>query len=234
MQICFEECQFDVEARRLWRRGEPVHLTPKAFDLLRLLIESRPRALSKDELRGELWPDVVVDEANLKNLVAEIRAALGAANVIRTVHRYGYAFEARVEDAPPAEARLIGESGAHRLSAGENVIGRAIDCEVVIDLALAAASGIRPVLEPARLDAAEDLVELRFAYQERVVLHLDLHALGVEEIKRHLVADLDAEERAEGLGRGQTEDFGEKRGSRLRILRMHDGVVELDRHGGPI
>ena len=135
MQICFEECQFDVEARRLWRRGEPVHLTPKAFDLLRLLIESRPRALSKDELREELWPDVVVDEANLKNLVAEIRAALGAANVIRTVHRYGYAFEARVEDAPPAEARLIGESGAHRLSAGENVIGRAIDCEVVIDLA---------------------------------------------------------------------------------------------------
>ena len=94
MQICFEECQFDDEARRLWRKGEPVHLTPKAFELLRLLIESRPRALSKDELRGELWPDVVVDEANLKNLVAEIRAALGPVNVIRTVHRYGYAFEA--------------------------------------------------------------------------------------------------------------------------------------------
>ena len=43
MQICFEECQFDDEARRLWRKGEPVHLTPKAFELLRLLIESRPR-----------------------------------------------------------------------------------------------------------------------------------------------------------------------------------------------
>jgi DNA-binding winged helix-turn-helix (wHTH) protein len=135
MQICFEECQFDDETRRLWRKGEPVHLTPKAFDLLRLLIESRPRALSKDELRQKLWPDVVVDEANLKNLVAEIRAALGPTNVIRTVHRYGYAFEGRVGDAPAADARLVGEANAYRLSAGENVIGRALDCAVVIDLA---------------------------------------------------------------------------------------------------
>jgi hypothetical protein len=38
------------------------------------------------------------------------------------------------------------------------------------------------------------------------VLHLDLHVLGVEEVERYLVADLDAEERAEAPGLGQAEE----------------------------
>ena len=52
------------------------NLSPKAFQLLTLLVESRPKALSKDTLYNVLWPDMFVVEANLSNLVGEVRAAL--------------------------------------------------------------------------------------------------------------------------------------------------------------
>ena len=89
MRIQFGEYTFDSDSREIRRDdGRPVHLTPKAFDLLHSLIAECPRAMSKAELRERLWPDVVVAEANLKNLVAEIRAVLGG-DVIRTVQRHG-------------------------------------------------------------------------------------------------------------------------------------------------
>src|SRR5690242_14452929 len=92
----FGEFRLDVAARQLFRRDEEIHLTPKAFELLRFLVEQRPRAVSKSELQEKLWPDTFVSEANLSVLVAEIRAALGdparQPETIRTVHGYGYAF----------------------------------------------------------------------------------------------------------------------------------------------
>ena len=68
---------FDRESRELSRAGRPVPLTPKAFRLLGLLLERRPRACPKSELNEALWPDTFVVETNLANLVAELRAALG-------------------------------------------------------------------------------------------------------------------------------------------------------------
>jgi DNA-binding winged helix-turn-helix (wHTH) protein len=126
----FGDFVFDSDARQLTRGGEAVHLTPKAFDLLALLIEQRPRAVRKSELQDRLWPDVVVEEANLKNLVAEVRAAIGA-KAIRTVQRFGYAFGAP-EEARVA-ARLIHADRVHHLERGENIIGRDDDCDVVLD-----------------------------------------------------------------------------------------------------
>jgi len=133
MQLRFGEWLFDTDAHRLCRNDAAVHLTPKAFELLRILIDARPRVVTKTELRELLWPDVIVDEANLKNLIAEIRGVLGAeaARVIRTVHRYGYAFAGGDET---VEARLIERDRVHRLHRGENRIGRGSDCAVVIDL----------------------------------------------------------------------------------------------------
>ena len=61
-----------------------------------MLAGARPKALSKKALQERLWPSTFVAEANLSNLVAEIRQALGdnarAPRFIRTVHRFGYAF----------------------------------------------------------------------------------------------------------------------------------------------
>jgi DNA-binding winged helix-turn-helix (wHTH) protein len=56
---------FDTGAHRLLKENTPVSLTPKSFDLLRILIENRGRAMSKSELLEALWPDSQVEEGNL-------------------------------------------------------------------------------------------------------------------------------------------------------------------------
>jgi len=86
--------------------GEPVALTPKAFDLLLLLIENRGRLIEKETLMKRLWPDAFVDEANLANNISLLRKALGdCANMIQTVPRRGYRFvgDVREEGAPQPE-----------------------------------------------------------------------------------------------------------------------------------
>jgi DNA-binding winged helix-turn-helix (wHTH) protein len=143
LRLAFAECVLDTETRRLLCGGEPVHLTLKAYELLLALLEARPRALSKGELRAQLWPDTHVLEANLPNVVAEAREAVGddarQPRFIRTVHGFGYAFcgEA-VEQAadgtgesPGAQPgtgryvyRLAWEGGLVALAEGEYLLGR--------------------------------------------------------------------------------------------------------------
>ena len=77
MQVRFDDFVLDTDTRELRRKALPIHLSPKAFQLLQLLLENRPKALSKASLQERLWPDTFVVEANLSNLVGEVRAALG-------------------------------------------------------------------------------------------------------------------------------------------------------------
>jgi DNA-binding winged helix-turn-helix (wHTH) protein len=136
MKVGFSDLLFDPDTRTITRSGEPLHLSPKAFDLLALLIDARPRVVRKREIVDRLWPDVVVEEANVRNLIAEIRGVIADGNPsewIRTLPRIGYAF---CGDVRTAAARVAcGLSAIDRdftLTAGENVIGRADDCAVVI------------------------------------------------------------------------------------------------------
>lgn len=142
----FGECVLDTETRQLLREGGPAHLTPKAFALLHALLQGRPRALSKAELRERLWPETHVLEANLPNLVAEVRGAVGddARNphFIRTVHGFGYAFcgeaaergEAALPEAErPFVYRLEWNHGLVALAEGEYILGRHRDSVVPID-----------------------------------------------------------------------------------------------------
>jgi DNA-binding winged helix-turn-helix (wHTH) protein len=96
MQVSFGDFVLDLDARELLRGSEPVRLSPKAFQLLQILVTNRPKALSKADLQDQLWPDTFVVEKNLANLISEIREALGEdpsdPRFIRTVPRYGYAF----------------------------------------------------------------------------------------------------------------------------------------------
>jgi DNA-binding winged helix-turn-helix (wHTH) protein len=93
VKVRFAEFTFDSEARRLIGRGGDVHLSPKAFDLLRLLIEHRPNVLDKAALHGQIWPQTFVVDATLSVLVAELRRALAdnarEPRFIRTVHALG-------------------------------------------------------------------------------------------------------------------------------------------------
>jgi DNA-binding winged helix-turn-helix (wHTH) protein len=131
--VRFGDFVFDSDTRVVRRGRTVVPLGPKAFALLEILIEERPRALSKSELMDRLWPDVVVSEANLKNVVHEVRSALGSRGVIRTVNRYGYAFGSDGTPEPAGTPRLVDRETTHRLAAGPSVIGRDPDCEIVLD-----------------------------------------------------------------------------------------------------
>jgi hypothetical protein len=77
VRICFGECLLDTDARQLHRRAREVRLSPKAFELLKLLVEARPRALSKTELLDRIWPGVFVSGASLARVVNEVRQGIG-------------------------------------------------------------------------------------------------------------------------------------------------------------
>jgi eukaryotic-like serine/threonine-protein kinase len=105
--LVFGDFRLDPSDCKLLSAGEPVALTPKAFDLLLLLIENRGRLIEKETLMKRLWPDAFVDEANLANNISLLRKALGdSANMIQTVPRRGYRFvgDVREEGAPAVVA----------------------------------------------------------------------------------------------------------------------------------
>lgn len=133
MKLRFGEMTFDGGRRLLLRGPDVVHVSPKAFQLLELLLARRPDAVSKAEIQEVLWPRTFVSETNLPALVNEVRNALGdharEPGFVRTVHGFGYAFEARVHEvgsAEPAEFRhvLLWGSAEIVLAQGANVVGR--------------------------------------------------------------------------------------------------------------
>lgn len=106
MRLRFADVTWDGDARCLLRGGEPVHVTPKAFALLGLLLEKRPAAVSRRDIQDTLWPGVFVTEGNIDSLVKEIRKALGDDSraddsLLRTVHGVGYAFDGSVHEESP-------------------------------------------------------------------------------------------------------------------------------------
>ena len=135
----FGEFTFDCGSHLLMRSGVERHLSPKAQRLLHVLILARPRALSREDLYDALWPSTFVCETNLASIVNEVRRALGddarAAHYIRTVHAFGYAFCGEVTSTaqvPFAAATLQYGEHSHTMCEGENLVGRAQDCRVVM------------------------------------------------------------------------------------------------------
>jgi len=153
--VRFAHFDLDSDTRQLLRDGEDVHLSPKAFAVLSVLLAKRPNVVAKADLFGEIWPDVFVVDANLNVLVGEIRRALDddaqSPRFIRTVHGVGYAFCGQaIEAGRPSRSvglqpdRLVEGGTAVRfwlawknqtfsLEEGDNIIGRDPRCEVWVD-----------------------------------------------------------------------------------------------------
>ena len=137
----FGEFTIDSGTRQLLADATERHLSPKAFELLLLLIEARSRALSKGELQERLWPSTFVGETNLATLVAEIRRALNdsahESAYVRTVHRFGYRFVAAISgSADHVDVARMFVMSAERefpLSEGATIIGRAHDAGIRVD-----------------------------------------------------------------------------------------------------
>jgi DNA-binding winged helix-turn-helix (wHTH) protein len=146
MRYTFGDCVFDTKSRQFLRGRTEVHLSPKAYDLLHLLIAQRPRVLSKAELMEALWPNTFVVEGNLPVIVAELRSAIGSrpavgAAVIRTHHGIGYSFTVQVQasnarlPADPDAPRAVLKIGKRHieLGPGDNEIGRDLECDIHIN-----------------------------------------------------------------------------------------------------
>ncbi|SRR6266540_2557506 len=144
MRVRFGDCVMDSDTRELLRSGRPVHVSPRAFDLLRLLVEKRPKALSKDDLHERLWPRTFVSDSTLTGLIREVRAAVGdkarRPRYLRTLPAFGYAFCGDATEVAPdprrrsdKSYRLLWKGRDVTLVEGETVLGRGPDCAVWID-----------------------------------------------------------------------------------------------------
>jgi len=137
-------CEIDCDRRQVSRDGAEQRLPRKAFDLLLVLLDKRPKVVTKELLIKHLWPDAFVAEANLAILIGDVRAALGddakEPRIIRTHHRVGYSFAADVSEVS-AEAHDRGQpafilAAAKRrilLFNGSATLGRDHSCNIVID-----------------------------------------------------------------------------------------------------
>src|SRR4029450_7979846 len=149
--------RLDQAERLLIRGGQPVPLTPKAFDLLVYLVERHGRLVEKTTLLNALWPDTVVEEANVAYNIAALRKALGDdrgdAQFIETVPTRGYRFVARVVEAP-SDSKLANLRG-RRVGSVVAWLPASLVATVVLVCAAAAwlllRSPARPEAPPMRL-----------------------------------------------------------------------------------
>jgi predicted ATPase/DNA-binding winged helix-turn-helix (wHTH) protein len=103
--IRFADCRLEPAERRLVKGGVPVELGARAFDLLCVLVQNAGRLVTKAELLDQVWPDVVVEEANLHVQMTALRKVIGR-EAIATVPGRGYQFvlALQVGEALPASA----------------------------------------------------------------------------------------------------------------------------------
>lgn len=143
-RVRFGDCVLASDTRELLRGGQPVSLTGKAYQLLELLLEKRPKAVSKAEIHERLWPTTFVSEVNLATLVFEIRRATGDGarrpRFVRTVRGFGYAFSGEASEETATRSgevacRLFWGDREVSLAPGENILGRDPDAAVWIDSA---------------------------------------------------------------------------------------------------
>jgi DNA-binding winged helix-turn-helix (wHTH) protein len=153
VKLQFADFIIDPANRQLTRTGRLVPLSPKAFDVLWLLLAERPNLVAKSALLDRIWPETAdVGDANLTVTVADLRRALGddprEPRFIRTVHGFGYSFCGEASELTPSPASrsrgaardaapsvvLSWSDQSRRLADGAHVIGRDAGCVVWLDV----------------------------------------------------------------------------------------------------
>jgi DNA-binding winged helix-turn-helix (wHTH) protein/TolB-like protein len=107
----FGKFRFDPANHRLLSGGAPVALTPKVFEILLVLVQNGSRLTAKEELIRRVWPNSVVEEANLTVNISTLRKLLGETAdgrpYIETVPKKGYRFVAPVVEIPETAANGV-------------------------------------------------------------------------------------------------------------------------------
>jgi adenylate cyclase len=130
----FEGYKLDLRRGCLRTNDREIELRPKAFEVLRYLVENAGRLVPKDELIKAIWPNVTVADESLARCVSDVRMALedGEQRIIKTLPRRGYLFSAPVllmtrEDPPGGTSRtgvIDGESTAISAKTGPKAAPR--------------------------------------------------------------------------------------------------------------
>lgn len=119
----FQSFRLDAANHSLWRDGERVIITPKAFDVLRYLVENAGRLVTQTELLEALWPQIYVNQEVLRKYILEIRKVLGDRHknpaFVETVTKRGYRFIAPVTDESASEPPDLRASNAAREALGD-------------------------------------------------------------------------------------------------------------------
>jgi DNA-binding winged helix-turn-helix (wHTH) protein/TolB-like protein len=101
----FGPFRLDLRERLLLREGQALTLTPKAFDVLAVLVRRSGSLVEKDELLSEVWPNTIFEESSLSQKIYQLRKLLddgsGQDKYIQTVPRHGYRFVAEVREVLP-------------------------------------------------------------------------------------------------------------------------------------
>lgn len=123
----FGPFRLDPVKRRLMRDGEPVQLTPKAFETLLALVQQSGRTVEKDDLMRRVWPGAVVEENNLNQNITALRKCLGdsrqESRYIATIPGLGYRFVAEVKTAAVVGPEAAGDARAQKPPAVETGVG---------------------------------------------------------------------------------------------------------------
>jgi DNA-binding winged helix-turn-helix (wHTH) protein len=133
----FGEFEVDVRTRELMRRGTLIHLTPKAYELLALLLERQPEAVSKALIHERVWSGAFISDTTMATVVYELRQALGESarepRFLHTRHGFGFQFVSTPAPAAGPHHKLIADHAAFELTAGEHFIGRSRRCAIPLD-----------------------------------------------------------------------------------------------------
>jgi DNA-binding winged helix-turn-helix (wHTH) protein len=96
----FQSFRLDLVNECLWQDARAISLRPKAFRVLKLLVEHPGQLVTKQQVLDAVWPETFVGDAVLKDIVRQLREALNdcatAPCYIQTAHRRGYRFIAKI------------------------------------------------------------------------------------------------------------------------------------------
>ena len=125
--FAFGSFVLDTESHVLWRGPEVVPLTPKAAGLLEALLEKEGDVVAKAALIGRVWPDTVVEEANLSVTISALRRVLGlredGTDWVETVSRRGYRFRGPVRTLGATRRLALAVLPLRSLGAAEGHLG---------------------------------------------------------------------------------------------------------------
>lgn len=178
--IAFGPFRLDTVNHCLWRGNERAALAPKAFDVLRYLVEHADRLVTQDELLEALWPETYVNPEGIRKYVLEVRKVLGDRSdepaFIETFPKRGYQFVAPVSaERPAAPAVAVPEDF-------RSMVGRHAGLARLEDYFELALGGQRQVVFVTG-EAGIGKTTLVDAFQDRAARHLDIRIARGQSIE---------------------------------------------------